>query len=105
MKLMNDTEKALQGTLTNERLFCNSVSLDTNELHLGVQPLVDCNKEFFNDTEDCAKTFRKTFQTSTAAARQSGETCRFVFYSYLQLFSLLLFICLFVCLFPFLNSL
>lgn len=92
MKNIEDTQKALQATLTNERLFCNNVSLDTSELHPSVLPLVDCDDEFFNEAENCARTFRNTYQTSTTADRQSGVTCRFVhfngsyFFSYFDIF-------------------
>ncbi|PFX25815.1 hypothetical protein AWC38_SpisGene9523 [Stylophora pistillata] len=79
MKNMDDTVKALEATLTNERLFCNNVSLDTSELHLSVLPLVDCDDEFFYEAEKCAVSFRNTYQTSTAADRQSGVTCRLVY--------------------------
>lgn len=75
MKNIEDTQKALQATLTTERLFCNNVSLDTSELHPSVLPLVDCDEEFFNEAENCARTFRNTYQTSTTAERQSGVTC------------------------------
>ncbi|KAJ7390755.1 hypothetical protein OS493_022313 [Desmophyllum pertusum] len=74
-RLFDDTEKVLQGTLTNERLFCNRTSLDINSLLQNVKPLADCKQQFFDDAETCAKPFRKIFLTSTSAERKTDKTC------------------------------
>ena len=81
-RLFDDTEKVLQGTLTNERLFCNRTSLDINSLLQNVKPLADCKQQFFDDAETCAKPFRKIFLTSTSAERKTDKTCRCVYYVY-----------------------
>ena len=78
VQLLDETEKALHGTLSNERLFCNEVNLNTDSLDEDIQSLADCQPEFFVEAEDCAKPFRDNFKTTTAAERISDQTCRFV---------------------------
>ena len=78
VQLLDETEKALHGTLSNERLFCNEVNLNTASLNEDVQSLADCQSQFFVEAEDCARPFRDNFKTTTAAERISDQTCRFV---------------------------
>lgn len=78
VQLLDQTEKALHGTLSNERLFCNEVNLNTASLDDDIQSLVDCQPEFFDKAENCARPFRDNFKTTAAAERISDQTCRFV---------------------------
>ena len=78
VQLLDQTEKALHGTLSNERLFCNEVNLNTASLDDDIQSLVDCQPEFFDEAENCARPFRDNFKTTAAAERISDQTCRFV---------------------------
>ena len=78
VQLLDQTEKALHGTLSNERLFCNEVNLNTVSLDDDIQTLVDCQPEFFDEAENCARPFRDNFKTTAAAERISDQTCRFV---------------------------
>lgn len=78
VQLLDQTEKALHGTLSNERLFCNEVNLNTASLDDDIQSLVDCLPEFFDEAENCARPFRDNFKTTAAAERISDQTCRFV---------------------------
>lgn len=81
VQLLDETEKALHGTLSNERLFCNEVNLNTVSLDEDVQSLADCQPEFFDEAEDCARPFRDNFKTTAAAERISDQTCRFVLFA------------------------
>ena len=78
--LLDQTEKALHGTLSNERLFCNEVNLNTVSLDDDIQTLIDCQPEFFDEAENCARPFRDNFKTTAAAERISDQTCRFVLF-------------------------
>ena len=80
VQLVGQVEKALHGTLTNERLFCNKVNLNTAPLSDDVQSLVVCQPEFFDEAESCARPFRDNFKTTAAAERISDQTCRFVLF-------------------------
>lgn len=75
VQLLDQTEKALHGTLSNERLFCNEVNLNTASLDDDIQSLVDCQPEFFDEAENCARPFRDNFKTTAAAERISDQTC------------------------------
>ena len=78
VQLLDETERALQRTLTNERLFCNNVSLNVDLHNDDAKMLVNCQPEFFDQAEKCAKPFRDDFQKTTSADRKSDKTCRFV---------------------------
>lgn len=73
--LLDQTEKALHGTLSNERLFCNEVNLNTASLDDDIQSLVDCEPKFFDVAENCSSPFRDNFKNPAAVERISDQTC------------------------------